>query len=210
MLADPMSPDAVTQEVNVVPMNFRVDHVPVPGKPGEFKEVHKVDLVKKGSNGESTPWRIKELQGVGILWQAIGPYYERWLEGQEDPADGTPIDCLPFIPKGVVDHLRMLHIRSAEDLAGATDADLERIGMGARGWREKTRVYLDAKAGGAVAETNTMLKAENERMAKELEELKAQVNALSAMERKEVQPSHNDLVEIDPKRKRGRPRKNPQ
>lgn len=197
MLADPMSPEAVTHEVNVIPMNFHVDYRPIPGKPGEFKEIHVVDLVKKGSNGESTPWRIKDLQENDILWHAMKPYYERWLEGQEDPAEGTPIDCLPFVPPGIVQHLRSLHIRSAEDLAGVTDGDLERIGMGSRGMREKARVYLDAKSGGAVAEANTELRAENERMSKELEELKAQVNALAAVQGEPV------------KRKPGRPRKNP-
>src|SRR3546814_13402249 len=105
MLAEPVSPDAATYEVNIVPMNFRTEYKE---RDGKFEEVHKVDLVKKGSNGESTPWTIAALQKDRILWPAVRPYYERWCEGQEDPVDGTPIDVLPFIPTGGVGHLRNL------------------------------------------------------------------------------------------------------
>lgn len=203
MLAHPTAPDESTYEVNVIPMNFRVEHIPIHGKPGEFREVHSVDLVKKGSNGESTPWTIPRLQQDQILWPAIKPFYARWLEGQEDPEEGTPIDCLPFLPVGLVPHLRLLHIRSAEDLAGVTDADLERIGQGSRMWREKTRAYLDAKAGGAVAVANAELKVENERLGKELEELKAQVNSLVAVQQGEAP------VEQPVKRKGGWPKGKP-
>lgn len=181
MLPDPISPDAVRQDVNVVPMNFRKDFSPVPGNPGEFTEVHKVDLVKKGSHGESTPWKIAALKKDRILWPFVKPYYDRWLEGQEDPAEGTPIDCLPFIPPGAVAHLRNLHIRSAEDLAGVTDADLDRIGAGARMWREKAKAYVEAKQGDAkIADALAERDRENAQLRSEIEDLKAQVSVLMA------------------------------
>ncbi len=178
MLADPMSPDATTHEVNVIPMNFRTDYKEVPGKPGEFTEVHKVDLVKKGSNGECTPWTIKALRKQEMLWPNIQPYYDRWVEGQEDPEDGTPIDCLPFIPATLVPHLRLLHLRSAEDLASCTDADLERIGMGARMWREKARAYLDNKPAAEILAANAELNEKLESQQNEIDELKEQINSL--------------------------------
>lgn len=185
MFPNAFAQEAVTHEINVVPMNFRKDFVPRKDEPGEFKEVHKVDLVKKGSNGESTPWEIGRLQKDQILWPYIKPFYERWLEGQEDPVEGTPIDCLPFLPPGLVGHLRNLHIRSAEDLASVTDADLDRIGMGARGWREKARNYVEAKSGDArLAAVNADLQAEKERMQAEIDELKALVNSLTPEEKK--------------------------
>jgi len=179
MLADPTSPDAVRQEVNVIPMNFRKDYRPSKQNNGEFEEFHSVDLVKKGTNGESTPWTIKTLQKDEILWPAVKPFYERWLEGQEDPVDGTPIDVLSFIPKGIHDHLRSLHIRTAEDLAAVNDADLNRIGMGARRMKEKCIAFLENKSAGASASEVAELRTENEGLRKELDELKSLVDELT-------------------------------
>lgn len=185
MLPDPTSPDAVSHEINVVPMNFRKEFRPVAGAPGEFKEVHALDLVKKGSHGESTPWTIKALQQNPELWNYTRPFYERWLEGQEDPVDGTPLDVLPFVHKNLVDHLRSLHIRTAEDLAGLTDNDMQRVGMGARMMRDKARLYVQNKEGDAkLADALAERDAENANLRSELEELKAQVNALAPKEKK--------------------------
>lgn len=191
MHPDPNSPEAVSKDINVVPMNFTVDYIPDREKPGELREIHRVDLVKKGTHGESTPWSIPALKKDSILWPHVQPYYEHWLKGQEDPVEGTPLDSLPFLPRMVVDHLKGIHIRTAEDLAEATEGALARIGMGARGWREKARSYLDAKAGASqIAAVNADLKAENEQLRADMEELRGQVNTLM----------------VD-KPKRGRPRK---
>lgn len=180
MLADPMSPDAVKHEVNVVPMNFRKDFIPVHGSPGEFKEVHKVDLVKRGSgHGDATPWKISALKQDRIIWPAVEPYYEHWLKGQEEPIEGTPIDACPFIPPSLVAHLKALLFRTAEELAKATDADLERIGMGARMWREKARLYVEAKGGDAkLADALAERDQENAQLRSEVDELRRQVNSL--------------------------------
>lgn len=167
-------------EINVVPMNFRRDHTPIPG--GEFKEVHMVDLVKKGSNGEATPWNIKRLQQDQILWPYVKPYYDAWLQGQEDPVVGTPLDVLPFLTPGLVQHLKNIHINSAEDLASVGDNEMQRIGMGATAWRDKARAYVEAKEGdGKLADLNQRLTEENELMKAEVHELREEVNKLSAL-----------------------------
>lgn len=182
MLADPMSPDATTHQVNVIPVDFRIEYIPVPEKPGEFREVEKVDLVKRGSeHGDRTPWRISALKQDQIIWPAVEKAYEHWKKGQEEPVEGTPIDACPFIAKAVAAHLRNLHYRSVEDLALATDADLNRIGMGARVMREKARLYIDAKKGDArLADALAERDAENERLRGDIEELRNQVNELMA------------------------------
>ena len=168
------------QDVAVFPDNFRKDFKPVPGKPGEFREVHRVDLIKRGS-GASTPYAISALKQDQVLWPHIKPYYEAWLEGQEEPAEGTPIDTLPFIPPTVVPHLKNLHIKTAEHLAALNDADMERVGMGAVGWREKAKSYIEAKEGNAaLVEAKQELTEELELRKQEIQELKDQVNQLVA------------------------------
>lgn len=180
MQPDPMSPEAAQQEINVIPLNFRSDFVPDRHNPGELKEVHKVDLVKKGTNGECTPWSIPALKKDMQLWPFVEPYYEYWLKGQEAPTEGIPLDVLPFLPPQIVKHLQNIHIRTAEDLARTTDSDLERIGMGARGWRAKAQAYLEAKADSRLAAEHADLKLANEQLQGEVEELKEQVAGLMA------------------------------
>ncbi len=188
MLVDPTSPDAVNARINVVPMNFRSEFVPDKTKPGEFKEIHKVDLVKKGSRGESTVWSLNALKKESFLWDFIEPYYNYWLKGQEDPVDGIPLDVLSFLPPAVVGHLKNIHIRTAEDLAACNEGALEKIGMGARGWREKARAYLAEKDDAVLAEANVKLAKENELLRADMEELKEQVNSLVAGKPKRGRP----------------------
>lgn len=184
MQIDPL--DGVDRTVSVVPMNFRTDYKE---RGGKLVESDKVDLVKRGSLA-STPYSIKELRKDNILWPMVEPYYEAWKKGQEVPEDGTPIDALPFIPRDLAGHLKLMQFRTAEELAACTDSDLDRIGMGARGFREKAKSFLENQASGQVAAQNAELKAQNEALLADLEELKAQVNELA-----------------NNKPKRGRPRK---
>jgi len=190
--------DAEKSQINVVPMNFRKDHVPIDGEAGEFKEVHRVDLVKKGGNGESTSWNIKNLKTDTQLWPYVEPYYDAWLKGQESPTSGTPVDVLPFLTPGLVAHLQSMMIRTAEDLAEVNDASMERIGMGARGYRDKARAYVEAKIGdGRVAAVNEKLERENKQLQAQLDELKADFEVLQS----EVRGNQPPL------KKRGRPPK---
>lgn len=164
--------------INVVPMNFRADHFLREGST-EFEERHYVDLVKKGTNGECTPWAINKLRKNVDIWRFIEPSYEAWLKGQEEPTEGTPVDVLPFLTPGIVSHLKSIMIRTAEDLANAEESTIERIGMGARSFKQKAQAYLDAKVGdGAVAALNQKLTHDNETLRGEIAALRELVEGM--------------------------------
>lgn len=193
MLPSATSPDAVSQEINVVPMNFRKEYKPVADAPGEYIEVHAVDLVKKGSNGESTPWKINALRQNAMLWEYVEPMYERWLKGQEEPVNGTPLDVLPFVHPNLIDHLRHINIRTAEDLAGLTDNDMQRVGMGAQEMRMKAKSYVASKNNemqladslkAALAERD----AENDKLRADMDEMRIQLETLTAPKEPELVP----------------------
>jgi hypothetical protein len=57
------------------------DHVPDPKKPGEFKEVHKVEWAKRGTR-EATVERVDRLKKMPQLWERIEPAYDRWMRGR--------------------------------------------------------------------------------------------------------------------------------
>ena len=176
MSPDPFSQDATHQRPDVVPMDFRVDYKPVNDKPGEFREVHKVTLRKRGS-GDGTVWLISELK-TSQLWPFVEPYYDAWVKGQEEPVIGTPLDVLPFVPKEAVARLKLIQIKTAEDLAESNETVLQRIGMGARSLRDKARAYLANKADSAIADRAQKMEAENAELKARVEELIEQVNSL--------------------------------
>lgn len=170
-----LSPDADPRsQIDIVPLEIWSDHVPIADKPGEFREVHKIKWTKRGQPGHETVESVGRLRKDEMLWAFLEPYYERWLKGQEDPVDGTPLEAWPGVTRGQVQQMRNLHIRSVEELAGVTDAILDRIGMGARSLRERARTFVQAKAGSAQIEA--ALVAERERSAA-LEERIAEMEA---------------------------------
>lgn len=69
--------------------------------------------------------------------------YRAFKEGKESPLQGTPLAEWPTVTRSKVEELAFFHIRSVEDLAGVNDAQLQKLGMGARELREKARTFLE-------------------------------------------------------------------
>lgn len=89
----------------------------------------------------------------------------------EDEMVGTPLKQWNFdrpteITHAQMDELRMIKFVSVEQIRDASDLQLQRIGMGGQGLRERARLYLAGK--NQTAET-----AEMDKMKAELAELKA-------------------------------------
>ena len=165
-------------QVDIAILEISRDHRPIAGKPGEFKEVHIIEWAKRGTNA-TTRETVDRLRKMPQLWERIEPSYERWLKGQETPVDGTPLEAWPGLTKGQVEHLRLLHVRSVEELAGVTDSTLDKIGMGARALRERARLFVQAKQGSAQLEAALVERdEENARLREEMAELRALVETL--------------------------------
>ncbi len=99
---------------------------------------------------------------------------------QTDPGSmiGTPLEtwlaeCPNEITEGQVEELQILKFRSVDQVATASDAQGQRIGMGFNGLREKAKAYL-------IRKTQQIGAGELEKTRNELETLKAQVAALMA------------------------------
>jgi hypothetical protein len=108
------------------------------------------------------------------VYEAIKPAYDAWKKGEAEPINGTPVDNWPSVTNKMAQHLKMNGLRSVEDLAEATDPDMDRLGMGSRALREKARAYVvlksgDAKSAGLVFEQKQQIEALMARV-KELEE----------------------------------------
>ena len=109
----------------------------------------------------------------------------QWLYFQmkngEGQVLGTPLadwhkDCPDELNRGQLEELQILKFQSVEQLATASDSQLQRIGMGSTGLREKARLYLTNK-------NKSESTKELEKTRAELDELKAQMAELLAMKK---------------------------
>jgi len=157
------------------------EYADVPGKPGDTREFHMCEWVKRGGNGATTCEKIARLEKDQALWPMIEPAYKAWLKGQEEPTTGTALSAWPGVNPAQADRLKLMHIRTVEDVAAMTDADLEKVGMGARAMRDKARAFMQAKQGEAhIAAAMVERDEENARLKSEVEELRATVAELAA------------------------------
>jgi hypothetical protein len=109
--------------------------------------------------------------------------FEKYLEGKEVPAEGTPILGWGLIPGSMQETIIRANIRTVEDLATAPADALSRIGMGAvelkrraEAWvaQHKDKEGLAVKMA-AVQQENDGLKDQLATLMKKVEELSKQV-----------------------------------
>lgn len=147
-----------------------------------FRDVEMARWYKRGSNGQATECKVDRMpKFYPAIWNAYRPAYEAWKAGQEPPLAGVPLTEWPAITRAEVETLRALHIRTVEDLAGVTDADGQRIGMGWRALRDKARAFMATAADrGKLAEALAERDAKIAAQAGEIAELRGQVQQLIA------------------------------
>jgi len=100
------------------------------------------------------------------------------MKNSEGQVLGTPLadwhkDCPDELNRGQLEELQILKFQSVEQLATASDAQLQKVGMGSTGLREKARLYLTNK-------NKSESTKELEKTRAELDELKAQMAELLA------------------------------
>jgi hypothetical protein len=100
------------------------------------------------------------------------------MQNDDGPIIGTTLkqwreDAPEELSVGQIEELQILRFQTVEQVARASDAQLQRIGMGAAGLRERAKAYLDRK-------NRSESSVELEKTRNELEELKAQMQQLLA------------------------------
>lgn len=109
----------------------------------------------------------------------------QWLHFQMQNSDGivigTPIaqwnqEAPEELNRGQLEELHILKFQTVEQVATATDLQIQRMGMGGAGLRERARAYL-------IRKTRADSSKELDEARKELDELKAQMAELMAARR---------------------------
>lgn len=177
---DLVSPTDGQQIPAIVPLKFWKDHEPS-DVPGELKAVDWVEYAKKGQNGATVVDKISRIKKSQILWDVLEQPYERWLKGQEEPEDGTPLSAWPGVTRGQVDALKAINIRTVEDVAMLTDSDLERVGMGARDLRKRALAFVETQMDRSALEAlRTADRAEMDSLLEQVRTLTETVEQLTA------------------------------
>lgn len=139
--------------------------------------------------------------------------YENYKEGLEEPESGTPIKGWAAISSAQQQQILQANIRTIEDLAQAPEEALQAIGMGARALKQKAGAWLESADKGQSANRiqelenrKEELERQNEKQSQMIEELSARLERLEAGV-KEAESTTEPAKPV--KKKRGRPKKNP-
>jgi len=102
--------------------------------------------------------------------------YAAFKAGLEEPTSGTPLSEWPGVGKGQVEELRFAKVRTVEELADLTDAQVAKtLPMGGLGLRDKAKRWIEAANGAAPMEK---LAAENAAKDARIAELETTVKDL--------------------------------
>jgi hypothetical protein len=105
--------------------------------------------------------------------------YEEFKAGRELPLNGTPLEALGL----TTDQLKMLRelkVRAVEDLAGANEEVVARMGMGGRALKSRAQVFVQSANGPAkVASQVTALKIKTDSQEDIIRQLEARITRLS-------------------------------
>ena len=149
-----------------------------------FRDVAYVQILVPGNNKDIMDRAVKEedKQRWPRQWAA-------YQNGQEQVLEGTPLGEWPLMRPAQIAQLNAVNIRTVEQIADASDAAMqgigmgvtvvvaisEGIGMGARELQAKAKAYLasakDSKGAEALQDEVVTLKAEVERLTAENAEL---------------------------------------
>lgn len=116
--------------------------------------------------------------------------YDNWSKGLDTPVSGTSVKNWPVLNVAQVKTLLSFNVLTVEDLAGANEETLGRLGMGARTLKQRAIEFLqtaedsgkDAYAKTALEQENTELKELVKRQGEQIEILSRHLQTTTAVQ----------------------------
>lgn len=163
-------------------------------------------------NEEDQCWKVKRLAGNGHSDIKKFPHeWNRFQKGNNGIIEGTPIELIFKHDPSRADLFCRNQMTTVERLAGLTDADCQRGGMGWRDDRDRARAYLAKieKAAGGIQNVAKMqeLEKENQSLKATVADISNKLNILlqaqidAASEAPVVQQKHKVQKSTKPRRK---------
>ena len=138
-----------------------------------YKSVDKVRWGQRGQNLQERVDRVDRLKKrEPHIYMVMERAYEAWKKNQEPPVEGTPLKMWPAIKAAQIKTFINLGIRSVEELAGLTNDQCDRLGMGTKHMRNRARLWIEAAQDkGKLAERTAVLERKLEELAERNAEL---------------------------------------
>ncbi len=171
------------RQASIYPVRIWEDHEPTDD--GTFRPVDWIEYARKGTTDTTTD-KAARLKKNEFLWSVLGRSYDAWKANQEEPTDGTPLSAWSGLTPGMAVAYKAVNLRTIEDIALMSDADLDRVGiMGARAIRDKAIAFVEvqqdtAKVQGIMADQTKTI----ERQGMEIKELVVRIEELAANQKK--------------------------
>ena len=102
--------------------------------------------------------------------------WARFQASEAEGHEGTPLEQWPQMSRSMVKECKYFEIHTVEQLAGLSDINVSRMGMGYMELRNKAKDYLVAAAG---TSNETAAAAENQRLKDMIADLQRQMNEVS-------------------------------
>lgn len=115
--------------------------------------------------------------------------WARYKSEEKEVVEGMPLEQWPQITRSLLKELKYFEVHTVEQLAGLSDGQVAKLGMGFTEYRNKAKAFMEAAAGTAV---QTAQAAENERLKQQMADLQAQIAALGS-EKKRGRPAKEEL-----------------
>lgn len=136
-----------------------------------FKEIPFVRIVIPGDRNN-----VLECKADEYYKKRYPKAWAAFQAGQKEGFTGTALETWPQITRSQVKEAKYFEVHTVEQLADLSDTHCQRLGMGWMELRNKAKSYLTLAAGTAA---ETAQAAENERLRQMIDELKAQMVAIS-------------------------------
>jgi hypothetical protein len=159
-------------------------------KPGKDGKPQGVDMVEYCAAGQAQKQscveavsRLAKLQpytpdNPAIMmahqrWNALKPAYQAWKQGHEVPIDGIALAAWPGVSPEQAEALRMMGLRTVEEVAGASDSIITKIPFpGSRELRASAGAFLKSFDKQQTAAALTELETQNKALVDQLEEMR--------------------------------------
>jgi hypothetical protein len=125
-----------------------------------------------------------------VIKERFPRQYEAWKAGADaETAGGWPLEKWPELDVAQIEELRAARVRTVEQLAGMSDANLGKLGPGWRPVRQAAQDFLEAAKSSApltrLRDENTELRAQLEVMQRQQAE---QAKALAELQKRSPKP----------------------
>jgi hypothetical protein len=179
-------------QISLYVREIETDHKP--GPDGTLMAFDKIIFGKKGTNGYEQIYAVDRLKKDNPqLWSFAEPLYLKWKEHQTLVREGLDLKAWPAITKGQIKACEGLGLFTVEDIASATSAIRDKLGMGGNELVDKAKAFVANKDASATAVRLANLESVIASQAKDLETAQQTIDSLMAERgQKPVRPKNRE------------------